>query len=105
LALSVLAGPLKPNGDFGPSDDDRQHGGFMDRVVEVFASTLKLDRAAISDETAPDNTPEWDSVAAMDLALAIQDEFTVKLSTRDILAMRTVGLVRKVLRSKGVADV
>jgi acyl carrier protein len=77
----------------------------MDRVVEVFASTLKLDRSAISDATAPDNTPEWDSVAAMDLALAIQDEFGLKLGTRDIMAMRSVGLVKQVLRAKGIADV
>jgi acyl carrier protein len=105
LALSFWLKKLKPDGDFGQLAGDQRHGGFMDRVVEVFASTLKLDRAAISDETAPDNTPEWDSIAAMDLALAIQDEFGVKLGTRDILAMRSVGLVKKVLRAKGIADV
>jgi len=44
-------------------------------------------------------------LAAMDLAMAIQDEFGVKLTTRDIMAMRSVGLVRKVLRAKGIADV
>jgi len=77
----------------------------MDRVAEVFASTLKIGKDLISDETAPDNTPQWDSLAAMDLAMAIQDEFGVKLTTRDIMAMRSVGLVRKVLRAKGIADV
>jgi len=77
----------------------------MDRVAEVFASTLKIERSLISDDTAPDNTPQWDSLAAMDLALAIQDEFGVKLATRDILAMRSVGLVKKVLLSKGIDDV
>ena len=76
-----------------------------DRVAEVFASTLRIGRELISDETAPHNTPQWDSVAAIELALAIQDEFGLKLSTRDILAMRSVALVKQVLRSKGIADV
>jgi len=76
----------------------------MDRVAEVFASTLKIEKNLISDDTAPDDTPQRDSLAAMDLALAIEDEFGVKLTTRDILAMRSVGLVKKVLRSKGIDD-
>lgn len=76
-----------------------------DRVAEVFAFTLNVDRECISDETAPHNTPQWDSLAAMHLAIAIQEEFAVKLTTRDILAMRSVALVKQVLRQRGVADV
>ena len=76
----------------------------MDRVAEVFASTLKIEKNLISDDTAPDDTPQRYSLAAMDLALAIEDEFGVKLTTRDILAMRSGGLVKKVLRSKGIDD-
>ena len=59
----------------------------------------------MNDEVSPDNTPRWDSVSAIDLALAIEDTFSVRLTTREITSMRTIGLVKKVLRGKGVANV
>jgi acyl carrier protein len=77
----------------------------MDRVAEMFAWVLNIDKELITDETSPDNTPQWDSGSTIELALAIENEFKVKLTDQEILAMRNVGLVRKVLRSKGIADV
>ena len=80
--------------------------GFVtDRVAKVFADVLQIDASAIRDDTSPDNTPQWDSMAAVNLVLAIEDEFDVKLSTKEIVSMRSIEIVRKVLRSKGVADV
>lgn len=74
-------------------------------VAKVFAEVLGVPVDSISDETSPKNTPQWDSLQAMNLVVALQAAFKVKLSTREILSMRTVGLVRKVLRAKGIADV
>jgi len=59
----------------------------------------------ISDESSPDNTPRWDSTSAIDLTLAIEDEFNIRLTTKEITAMRSVGLVKKILTGKGVGDV
>jgi acyl carrier protein len=58
----------------------------------------------ITDATSPDNTPQWDSMAAMNLVVAIEDEFEVRLSTAEIISMRNVAIVKKVLTAKGVAD-
>jgi acyl carrier protein len=41
----------------------------------------------------------------MNLVLALEDAFDIKLSTKEILSMRTVGIVRKVLKSKNTAHV
>jgi acyl carrier protein len=43
-------------------------------------------------------------MAAMTLVVAIEDEFDVRLSTAEIVSMRNVAIVRKVLKTKGVAD-
>ena len=72
-----------------------------DRVAAVFSTVLKVPPDSISDETSPENTPQWDSLSAIDLVLAIEDEFQIKLTTREIVAMRNVALVKQVLRSKG----
>jgi acyl carrier protein len=76
-----------------------------DRIERVFSEVLETPVEKINDSTSPDNTPEWDSLQAMNLVVALEEAFEIKLSTREIISMRTVGMVRKVLRSKGIADV
>ena len=76
-----------------------------DKVVDVFSTTLGVPADTISDETSPENTREWDSLQSMNLVLALEEAFEVQFSTKEIVSMRNVGLVRKVLRQKGAADV
>ncbi len=73
-----------------------------DPLLELFAEALELDAADLSDTTAPENTPEWDSLKAMEIVGLLEDEFDLSLSTRDIMKMRSIGLAREVLVSKGV---
>ena len=74
-----------------------------DSVRRIFSGILGIPCDTINDETSPENTPKWDSLQAMNLVVALEEAFNVRLSTKEILSMRTVGLVRKVLRDKGVA--
>jgi len=74
------------------------------RVAKVFSEVLGISSDQVNDETSPDNTPQWDSMAAMNLVVAIEDEFDVRLTTAEIVSMRNVAIVRRVLRGKGVAD-
>jgi acyl carrier protein len=76
-----------------------------DHVVEVFAATLDVDPSSLNDDSSPDNTAMWDSTAAMALVAGIEERFNIELTTREISAMRTIGLVREVLRRKGVQGV
>jgi len=74
-----------------------------DPLLSVFADGLGLDVGTLSEGTSPENTSEWDSLAAMTLVALIEGQFDVRLSTRDIMKMQTIGLARSVLRDKGVA--
>lgn len=74
-----------------------------DRLIELFADELLVEAASLNDETNPDNTEQWDSLAAMRLVAAIEETFEVTLSTAEIMKMRSIGIVRKVLADKGVA--
>ena len=73
-------------------------------VSKVFSEVLTIPIESISDETSPENTPQWDSLQAMNLVVALETAFDVRFSTKEIISMRTVGLVRKVLREKGFAN-
>lgn len=74
-----------------------------DTLIELFAQILELDAAQLSEQTSPDNTPQWDSLAAMGLVVAIEEKFSVQLSTKEIMKMNSIGHARETLRSKGVA--
>jgi acyl carrier protein len=71
----------------------------------VFAEGLGVDEASLDDDTSPDNTSEWDSLAAITLVSLIEDEFDVRLGAREIMKMQTIGLARSVLKSKGVSGI
>ena len=77
----------------------------MDSLIAIFAETLSVDAASLDDDSSPDNISQWDSVNAMHLVDAIEQAFSIKLSTAEIMSMSTIGLARSVLRKKGLAGV
>jgi acyl carrier protein len=76
-----------------------------DRLLDAFSQGLRLPVDQLNDETSPSNTPEWDSLAAMEMVTTLEDVFDVRLKTSEIMRMRSIGLARKVLRGKGVEDI
>jgi acyl carrier protein len=73
-----------------------------DTLVQLFAEVLEVDPAGLNDDSSPDNVREWDSLAAMKLVVAIEGKFNVKLSTKEIIKMSTIGRARKALQNKSV---
>jgi len=76
-----------------------------DPLFDLFSQGLKVPVDELSDDSSPDNTPQWDSLAAMNLVSLIEDTFEVELSTRDIMQMRSIGLARQALKDKGVESI
>jgi acyl carrier protein len=74
-----------------------------DRLIETFAAVLGLPEAQLGEDNSPANTPEWDSLATVNLTLGLEYEFGVKLTTQEIMSMTSVALARSVLKHKGVA--
>jgi acyl carrier protein len=77
-------------------------GPMSDKLISLFAEELGVDPDALNEESSPENTPEWDSLAAMNLVAAVEDTFDTTLSTKEIMVMRSIGIVRRVLTEKGV---
>jgi acyl carrier protein len=75
-----------------------------DRLTQTFANVLNVPVESLNDATSPANTPQWDSLATVNLTLAVESEFGLRLSMRDIRGMSTIGLAKSVLRTKGVKD-
>jgi len=73
-----------------------------DRLFQLFSEVLEVDVSTLNDESSPDTIEQWDSLGAMHLVAAIEGEFGVQLSTKEIMKMTTIGFARETLRKKGV---
>ena len=73
-----------------------------DRLIQLFSEVLEIDVSTLNDESSPDTIEQWDSLGAMHLVVAIEGEFGVQLSTKEIMKMTTIGFARETLRKKGV---
>lgn len=73
-----------------------------DRVINLFSQVLGVSAGNLSNNSSPDNVAEWDSLAAMHLVAEIEETFNVEFSTKDIMKMQTIGIVKSVLIEKGV---
>jgi acyl carrier protein len=74
-----------------------------DTLVQLFAEVLEVNPEELNDNSSPESVKQWDSLAAMKLVSAIEDKYNVRLSTKDIMKMSTIGRARKTLQSKKVA--
>ena len=73
-----------------------------DKLINLFSEVLVVDASILNDESSPDTLEAWDSLGAMNLVTAIEESFDVQLSTKEIMRMVTIGLVRKFLQDKGI---
>jgi acyl carrier protein len=76
----------------------------VDRVTKLFAGVLGVNEESLNDSSSPNTIPQWDSLAAMHLVAEVEDVFNVELSTRDIMKMQSIGIVKSVLIEKGILE-
>lgn len=74
-----------------------------DRIAEVIATSLQLDASAITDELGFNAVPQWDSMAHINLMLALEDAFGVSIPDDDLVELTDVRAIRAYLQGKGVA--
>jgi acyl carrier protein len=73
-----------------------------DPLTALFAEVLEIPADGLDDASSPDSVPQWDSLAAMNLVAVIEESYGVRLSTREIMRMTSIGLARTYLRAKGL---
>lgn len=61
------------------------------RLTEVFRSTFGDDDIVLSDAMTADDIAGWDSVNHIQLIFAVEEEFGIKLSMKDLEGLENVG--------------
>lgn len=72
-----------------------------DRLQRTIAKVLDIVPEDLTDEITPDRVTSWDSIGHLNLVMALEEEFGVTLTPDDAIAMRSVSLIRDVLRRAG----
>lgn len=59
-------------------------------IIEVFNDILDLEEGQLTLESSPLDIDEWDSMASVNIIVALEEEFEIKFKLEDILDVKTV---------------
>ncbi len=63
----------------------------LEKLQDIFRDVLDNDDLEITDETSSYDIDEWDSLSHIQLIVAIEKTFGVKLTSKEILSWEDVG--------------
>ena len=73
------------------------------RLQQIFRETFDNDKLTLTDALSPETMPAWDSLAHVKLMMGCEEEFGVKFTIEETVESTSVGKLKSVLASKGVA--
>ncbi|HEY3900170.1 MAG TPA: acyl carrier protein [Chthoniobacter sp.] len=74
-----------------------------EKIFRILADTLGTDAAVMTEDTSTENTPEWDSVAHLNLVLSLEKAFGQRFTPEEFMEMQSVAAIKRVLASHGVS--
>lgn len=71
-------------------------------LEQLLAEVLQIKETEVTDELAMTDLEVWDSLKHMELIATIEGQLGIELSFDEIVAMRSVGDIRRTLSARGV---
>ena len=62
-----------------------------ERLTKVFRDVFDDEDIVLCDETTSDDIEDWDSFEHINLVVAVEDEFSFKISMGKVITMKNVG--------------
>jgi acyl carrier protein len=72
----------------------------LEQVRTIASDIFSVPLARIQTDSAPETIESWDSVQHLNLALTLEERFSVQLSPEEIERMRNIGEIVKLIESK-----
>jgi acyl carrier protein len=70
---------------------------------KLVAEVLDVEPSSLDDATSPASLDRWDSLAHVELITTVEEAYDVVLTTSEMRDAKSLGDLRRILRSKGVA--
>lgn len=69
----------------------------LKKINQIFAEVLDDDSIVVDENFSTSTCPDWDSVATVQIVMAVESEFGVKFSTDEVANMKSVSDILKKL--------
>ena len=72
----------------------------LNKLNDIFMDVLDLDEVSLTDSMTADDIEEWDSLAQIQLVVAIEKAFGLKFTSQEIVDWKNVGDMVESIQSK-----
>jgi len=72
----------------------------FDEVRSIASDIMGIPAARLTADSSPETVENWDSVQHLNLALALEEKFSLQLSPEEIEQMKTLGATAAVIETK-----
>lgn len=72
----------------------------MEKIQDIFRDVFDDEELVIADSTSSDDIEEWDSLSHIQLVVAIEKAFGLKLTSKEILSWEDVGEMVDAIHAK-----
>ena len=72
-----------------------------ERLNEVFQNVFDDDEIEVTRETTADDIEDWDSLEHIRLVAAVEREFGVKFTMKEVSSMKNVGEMMDIIAERG----
>jgi acyl carrier protein len=79
-------------------------GQVDEKVGSLLADVLQIPAAGITEDMAMKDVEAWDSLKHMELIVSLEQSFGIELTFDEIVAMQSVGEIKRVLRERGAVS-
>ena len=63
----------------------------LEKLNEIFAEVFEDDSIEVVETTSSADIEDWDSLTHITLIAAVEEEFDIKFSMKDVIGMKNVG--------------
>lgn len=74
----------------------------LSQINEIFIDTLDNEDLLIEETTQATDVDEWDSLTHIMLVVAIEKNFKIKFTSKEILSWKNVGEMINCIQEKGI---
>ena len=72
------------------------------KLYQLIAIILSVEPHTITEQSSPDNIPEWDSLNGIMMVTELEKPFNVKFTMDEVMAVQNVKDIKDSLRKHGV---
>lgn len=72
------------------------------KLEQIFVDIFQMERSQVNDETSVDTVEKWDSLAHLNLVLALEETFGVTFTEEQSVEILNYPLIKTILSEHGI---